>query len=115
MPGLLISALSVTVEKQFYSNVIRQIYLSLNHAFLLRSPFIGSNNNLICLLCCRDAKSLNQFVKELFSLRITKKVETFIVTNIEYYSQIVEREIEKKLIDKSSKIRIPSQTLPNNI
>jgi hypothetical protein len=98
--GYTISIVSASIDKASYRSVLENVYADLENTFRLRSPFLGQDNMLIFILCSKDKIALDSFTRKLESYVEVKRVDVFITTGIEYFKDVIIREIERKIQTK---------------
>jgi DNA-binding Lrp family transcriptional regulator len=92
-----------TVDKSFYNQIVERIYEELGQNILCQPPVIDPDNVITVILFSQDIFTANGILKKVESFNGVKRVELFIITETTNYHEWVLREIERRLIAKSTR------------
>jgi DNA-binding Lrp family transcriptional regulator len=94
-----------TVDKSFYNQIVERIYEELGENVLCQPPVIDPDNVITVILFSQDIFTANGILKKVESFNGVKRVELFIITETTNYHQWVLREIDRRLIAKSTRAK----------
>jgi DNA-binding Lrp family transcriptional regulator len=92
-----------TVDKSSYNQIVERIYQELGENILCQPPIIDPENVITVILFSQDIFTANSILKKVESFNGVKRVELFIITETTNYHEWVLREIDKRLIAKSTR------------
>jgi DNA-binding Lrp family transcriptional regulator len=95
-----------TVDKSFYSQTVERIYEELGQNILCQPPVIDPDNVITVILFSQDIFTANGILKKVESFNGVKRVELFIITETTNYHEWVQREIDRRLIAKSTRQKL---------
>lgn len=96
--GLIVNS----VDKSFYNQIVERIYEELGENILCQPPVIDPENVITVILFGQDIFTANSILKKVESFNGVKRVELFIITETTNYHEWVQREIDRRLIAKST-------------
>src|SRR5438093_5073537 len=97
--GLIVNS----VDKSFYNQIVERIYQELEQNILCQPPVIDPENVITVILFSQDIFTANSILKKVESFNGVKRVELFIITETTNYHEWVLREIDRRLIAKSTR------------
>ncbi len=97
--GLIVNS----VDKSFYNQIVERIYQELGENILCQPPVIDPENVITVILFSQDIFTANSILKKVESFNGVKRVELFIITETTNYHEWVLREIDRRLIAKSTR------------
>jgi len=97
--GLIVNS----VDKSFYNQIVERIYQELGQNILCQPPVIDPENVITVILFSQDIFTANSILKKVESFNGVKRVELFIITETTNYHEWVLREIDRRLIAKSTR------------
>jgi DNA-binding Lrp family transcriptional regulator len=97
--GLIVNS----VDKSFYNQIVERIYEELGENILCQPPVIDPENVITVILFGQDIFTANSILKKVESFNGVKRVELFIITETTNYHEWVQREIDKRLIARSTR------------
>ena len=97
--GLIVNS----VDKSFYKQIVERIYQELGENILCQPPVIDPENVITVILFSQDIFTANSILKKVESFNGVKRVELFIITETTNYHEWVLREIDRRLIAKSTR------------
>lgn len=92
-----------TVDKSFYNQIVERINQELGENILCQPPVIDPENVITVILFSQDIFTANSILKKVESFNGVKRVELFIITETTNYHEWVLREIDRRLIAKSTR------------
>jgi DNA-binding Lrp family transcriptional regulator len=95
-----------TVDKSFFSQTVERIYEELGQNILCQPPVIDPDNVITVILFSQDIFTANGILKKVESFNGVKRVELFIITETTNYHEWVQREIDRRLIAKSTRQKL---------
>ena len=97
--GLIVNS----IDKSFYNQIVERIYQELGENILCQPPVIDPENVITVILFSQDIFTANSILKKVESFNGVKRVELFIITETTNYHEWVLREIDRRLIAKSTR------------
>ncbi len=94
-----------TVDKSFYNQIVERIYEELGENVLCQPPVIDPENVITVILFSQDIFTANGILKKVESFNGVKRVELFIITETTNYHEWILREINRRLIAKSTRAK----------
>jgi len=110
--GYIVSVVSATIDKGYYTKVLEKTYAEFKDSFCIYSPMLSQQDVVYWLYFSKDVFALDSIVKRMESYPGIKKTEVYIPISIEYHKGIVTKEIERILLNKEGQ-RIWNQGLSN--
>jgi len=99
--GYIVSVVSANLEKGAHTKVLERSYADLEDSFFVYSPMLSQQDVIYWLFFSKDVFALDSVIKRIESYQEVKKVDVLIPISIEYHKEVLIKEIERKLVDKS--------------
>ena len=99
--GYIVSVVSANLEKGAHTKVLERSYADLEDSFFVYSPMLSQQDVIYWLFFSKDIFALDSVIKRIESYGGVKKVDVLIPISIEYHKEVLIKEIERKLVDKS--------------
>jgi DNA-binding Lrp family transcriptional regulator len=102
--GYIVSVVSATIEKSYYIKVLETTFEEFKDSFCIYSPMLSQQDVVYWLYFSKDVFALDSIAKRIESYPGVKKTDVYIPISIEYHTEVITKEIEKKLLNKEGQL-----------
>ena len=99
--GYIVSVVSTYIDKGYYTKVLERSYEDLKDSFCIYSPMLSQQDVVYWLYFSKDVFALDANVKRIESYPGVRKTDVFIPISIEYHKEVIIKEVERNLSNKS--------------